>query len=521
LASAASETVYTVTGYGLKGNDESSYDVEYTNSQAFMNAIYAANDWKKDHPDESVVVWIPEGSWYSMFPIKVENIDGLIIRIDAYIKASKRHTRYPTDYSYRGNGSWSERVWSFLTFNYCSNLKFEGKGTVDGQGFMWWLREYIQTNGPPGRPHLHEMYHSENIEFTGIKWMNSPQYHMFHQDINNFYYHDFEIYVDWWGQFILGQFFLARDDEITIGDFTLPTFPLNTDGIDPAGSNVLIERINITNFDDAVAVKPQGNDGIMAHCSENIVVRDCLVTFGVGMTIGSVPPSDNYHCVRNITFERVVFFHPFKAIYVKTNPGHTKSMLPGSGGEITNVLYKDITIHHPIWWSIYIGPQQQKQPGGAGPGCMFYPLGGCETQPLITVANITLQNVQQFGNLLPPGVVRCNETNPCYGFKFENVNADGWWRWFGQNYITENIHGVVEWSNPAPSFITDGVVQELPAGPSLSETLVKIIERFSVHFDGLASDIGDILKENAGPNPIESFFDLRSAFQYLYDAFTH
>ena len=32
-------------------------------------------------------------------------------------------------------------------------------------------------------------------------------------------------------------------------------FPLNTDGVDPHGSNILIERLNITNFDDAVAVK--------------------------------------------------------------------------------------------------------------------------------------------------------------------------------------------------------------------------------------------------------------------------
>jgi polygalacturonase len=34
------------------------------------------------------------------------------------------------------------------------------------------------------------------------------------------------------------------------------TFPLNTDGIDPAGTNVNIYNVKITNFDDAVAVKP-------------------------------------------------------------------------------------------------------------------------------------------------------------------------------------------------------------------------------------------------------------------------
>jgi len=35
-----------------------------------------------------------------------------------------------------------------------------------------------------------------------------------------------------------------------------PTFPLNTDGIDPAGTNIHIHNVKITNFDDAVAVKP-------------------------------------------------------------------------------------------------------------------------------------------------------------------------------------------------------------------------------------------------------------------------
>jgi len=37
---------------------------------------------------------------------------------------------------------------------------------------------------------------------------------------------------------------------------TLPMFPLNTDGIDVSGKNILIEKLNITNFDDTVVVKP-------------------------------------------------------------------------------------------------------------------------------------------------------------------------------------------------------------------------------------------------------------------------
>lgn len=175
----------------------------------------------------------------------------------------------------------------------------------------------------------------------------------------------------------------------------LPTFPLNTDGINPAGKNILIERVKITNFDDAVAIKPVTRIGYeMATCSENIMVRDMDISFGVGLSIGAVSPDDNYKCVRNVTFTNSTFHHPIKTVYIKTNPGVTTSMIPGSGGEITNIEYSNLVTTNPIWWSIYIGPQQQKQPDGKGPGCMLYPFGGlCETQPYVTIANVTLRNI--------------------------------------------------------------------------------------------------------------------------------
>ena len=30
-------------------------------------------------------------------------------------------------------------------------------------------------------------------------------------------------------------------------------------------------------------------------------------------------------------------------------------------------------MHEPVWWAVYLGPQQQKQPDRGGPGCMLYP----------------------------------------------------------------------------------------------------------------------------------------------------
>jgi hypothetical protein len=68
------------------------------------------------------------------------------------------------------------------------------------------------------------------------------------------------------------------------------------------------------------------------------------------MTIGSVPPNAKHNCVRRVNFRNINFEFPFKAIYVKTNPG-------SGSGEIKYILYENINIYFPIWWNIYIGPQ--------------------------------------------------------------------------------------------------------------------------------------------------------------------
>jgi hypothetical protein len=56
-----------------------------------------------------------------------------------------------------------------------------------------------------------------------------------------------------------------------------PTFPLNTDGIDPSGKNILVENVVIENFDDAIAVKPLDGTKIH-HCTEDVIFRNSKVT---------------------------------------------------------------------------------------------------------------------------------------------------------------------------------------------------------------------------------------------------
>jgi hypothetical protein len=39
--------------------------------------------------------------------------------------------------------------------------------------------------------------------------------------------------------------------------------------------------------------------------SENYMITDCKVFWGVGMSVGSVPPNTAVNCIRNVTFQNV------------------------------------------------------------------------------------------------------------------------------------------------------------------------------------------------------------------------
>ena len=74
----------------------------------------------------------------------------------------------------------------------------------------------------------------------------------------------------------------------------------------------------IENYDDAVAVKPiHENQYPYSNCTENILIDNCRVKLGVGMSIGSVPPNPNVNCVRNITIRNVRFDEPFKVVFLQ------------------------------------------------------------------------------------------------------------------------------------------------------------------------------------------------------------
>jgi len=150
-----------------------------------------------------------------------------------------------------------------------------------------------------------------------------------------------------------------------------------------------------------------------------------------------------------------------KGVYIKSNP---TCMNDGSKtAEITNILYEDIHIDTPLWWPIWIGPQQQQEPGTSlGRKCALqYPLlhSQCPTQSCVTFTNITLRRVTITNPLLSPGVILGNKTNTMKGILFEDVVVTNPGSFpYEKGYLCKNVEGIATGTtNPVPSCFSKAI----------------------------------------------------------------
>lgn len=441
---------HSIDDYGAVAG-ENSIAAAAQNAKAVVAALTAAAKGSSGG-DRTVVV--PAGGLgaYYTHAIQWHSFTGVTLQVDGILRAHDDIDAWPRDDQ--------NRSLDVLSFSDCRQFTLTGKGTVDGQGYNWWWWAIIggATHAwRDSRPHLIHFERCAGIVIEMVRLINSPQFHVKLDDCADLVARHMEIWVDVekQRQLLSAHGLLVRLPSLgsnwrvnKSAKIEIPTFPLNTDGFDPSVNGVHIYNVTIENFDDAVAVKPCSTspDHSYCNCSSNVLVENSRVVNGVGMTIGSVPPNDGVNCVSNITFRNIEFSHPFKAIYIKTNPGDSGS------GIISNVTYENIVVHEAIWWAIYIGPQQQEQPDGSGPGCMLYPLENCPTQPRVPIRDVTLRNVTMIGGVNPfAGLVRCNASNPCTGFLFDSVRVTELLD--TENYIVEFVEGVAIDSLPVPGFM--------------------------------------------------------------------
>ena len=146
------------------------------------------------------------------------------------------------------------------------------------------------------------------------------------------------------------------------------------------------------------------------------------VTHGLGMSIGEIRPSTSRSCIEDVVFRNIQFTEPFKAVYVKADTGSSNKV---GSASVRNITWENLKISEPLWYAVYVGPQQTLFETEGARGCSLYPVTStdCETNARVTISDLTLRHVHSTGGFNPiPGVLRGNASNPIRGVHFEDVS---------------------------------------------------------------------------------------------------
>eukprot|EP00455_Lapot_gusevi_P002948 TRINITY_DN1121_c0_g1_i1.p1 TRINITY_DN1121_c0_g1~~TRINITY_DN1121_c0_g1_i1.p1 ORF type:complete len:447 (+),score=79.76 TRINITY_DN1121_c0_g1_i1:43-1383(+) len=424
----------SIDQFGAVAN-ENSFDVAVKNGKALYLAVLSANISDVDR-----TVLVPSGQVYTFVPFaQFYNLSDITIQLDGTISIySDNHALWP-------NHTDSSDAMHVLEIIDSHQIQLTGQGTIQGNGYSWWWEVILKHHDH--RPHLVYMSRCQHVLIQGWHLHNSPAYHILIDDMLDVLIENIEVHVDVWGQSSL----LSKLGLMSNGKdlpFGIPTFPLNTDGIDVAGQRITVRNCTIQNFDDSVCAKPLNGAYRLSNCTQDLLFEDIKITLGVGASVGSVRPDEHVNCVRNVTFRNIEFQNPIKAIYIKPNPGDSGT------GIIDSITYENIYAYRPLWWSIWVSTQQQVQPGGgSNTHCsFFYPLfnSTCPLQPRVPVTNLVLRNVTMVDALLSPGVLRCAEEGPCTNWRFENVHFKSLTNYpNGDGFLCEGIHNAT-WADSYP-----------------------------------------------------------------------
>lgn len=380
-----------ISDFNALTNGESTIYAAYQNGIAFNNAVKSAS--KNDViilRNNETIYYIPSTNDGS--EPYLSNLQNITIKFDGEI------------YLHNNNSAWplnpNNEYYNAFDIRDSKNIIITGNGKIYGQGNMWWT-DFMLGKIVRQRPSIINIENLVNLLIENLQFYNSPRFNIYCKNILNAEIRYLNI--------------IAK-----LRNGNMPMLPLNTDGVDVAGKNIYIHHLNISNYDDVVAIKPLKNnepplDGDTLNCSENILVEHINIILGVGLSIGSVS-SNKDSCVRNVTFQNINAKNPIKLIYIKTGGLDNAESI---NGLIENITYQNIYAHAPIMWPIYIGPQQQKEPDGTGDG--FWP----DTNPFVKIRNVILKNIIVKDLLVEPGILRCNLTNPCNNIIFKNLSIYG------------------------------------------------------------------------------------------------
>ena len=279
-------------------------------------------------------VFIPSGQ-YLTGAINLQSHVNVYLDSGAVILASQDPADYPVHPSPWQDG---KRVISALIRGEnLTDSSLTGRGTIDGQGQAWWVREY-QTNPEYakeyeahvpaltetqrreelarlqfGIPHLVQWLNCKNVLLEGLTLINSPSEAV-------------------WPIFC---------DDMTITGVTIvnPVPSPDTDGLDPESCrNVHISDCHIDCGDDCISIK-SGTDAAgrkMGRPSENITITNLTTLRGhAGVALGSEMSGD----IRNVSISNCTFQGTEHGIRIKSRRGRGGVV---EGLVVSNIVMQDV-----------------------------------------------------------------------------------------------------------------------------------------------------------------------------------
>ena len=284
-------------------------------------------------------VLVPEGVWLTG-PIHLKSNVELHLAEGAELRFSQRFEDYlPPVFTQRGG----VRCYNYSPLVYahrCSNIAVTGRGTLNGQGEVWWPWKKRQpgmtrlfeagakglpvdqrvfgTEADGVRPPFVQPIECQNVLLEGFTITNGPSWNIHPVCCEN----------------------------LIVRGVSVRTHGPNNDGIDPdCCRNVLIEDCLLDTGDDCICLKAgRDEDGwAVGQPCENVLIRRCHTKRGHG---GVVLGSEMSAGIRN------VFVHDCR--FEGTDRGIRIKSLPGRGGFVENVWFQDIAMDRIVGAAIHM-----------------------------------------------------------------------------------------------------------------------------------------------------------------------
>lgn len=273
----------------------------------------------------------------------------------------------------------------FISATSLHDLEVSGAGAIDGQGASWWPG--YKTNN---RPTILNFSKCSRVLIQGITSSNPPVNHIAIKGNNA------------GNVTVQGITLLAPASSATVN----PSH--NTDGIDLAETNALIQNCVISTGDDNVAI------GSSAGLSRDILVTNCVFGSGHGVSLGSYTSSG----ISNLTVINCIFTNTDNGIRMKSDNDR--------GGVAQNLSYLNLGMTNVLMpfviYSYYNNTTYSTKSVTAAQAASIGAATVSSTTPIwrnVLISNVTATAVSGY----PAGEIWARIEMPATNFVFDHVTV--------------------------------------------------------------------------------------------------